>query len=59
MSRWKRCGERAFSHWATLWGPGVVAETLTAITMFFVAIILLADAMLVMPFSIYNAIREK
>lgn len=59
MSRWARCGERAFEYWLGVWGRGVIAQTCTSVTMFFVGIAFFIDALLLIPYSVFNAIREK
>lgn len=59
MSRWSRCGERAKTYWTGIWGNTPGAECCTAITMIFVAVILFFDAILLFPYSVFNALREK
>jgi hypothetical protein len=59
MNRWERCGTRAEIHWVGIWGRGPVAQTCIAVTMFFVGIALFFDALLLLPYSIFNALREK
>lgn len=59
MSRWSRCGDRAKTYWTSIWGNTLSAECCTTVTMFFVAVILLFDAILLIPYSVFNALRER